>query len=330
MRIVFFEVAHWEKDFISNLFPNAVLTDEVLDENTVDKYSDSEIISTFIYSKLNKQILEKLTDLKFIATRSTGFDHIDLNVCREKNILISNVPEYGSNTVAEHTFALILSLTRKIYQAINQTRNLDFDHAKLTGIDLMGKTLGIIGLGKIGENVLRIAVGFQMNVKVYTRHHEEKLLAEFPFEYVELDNLISTSDIVTLHLPLTAETQHIINNRNIMNFKKGSYLINTARGGLVETEAILKGIDRGILDGVGLDVLEEEEDLKEELAVMAASEKEKDLKTLVLNHVLINHPKVLITPHNAFNSVEAIERIDKTTKENIEGFVNNSPINLVG
>jgi D-lactate dehydrogenase len=134
---------------------------------------------------------------------------------------------------------------------------------------------------------------------------------------------------VTLHLPLVDATKHIINKENILKFKKDSYLINTARGGLVETEAILLGIDRGILDGVGLDVLEEEEELDEEAAHLIQNESEQNLKTLVLNHVLINHPKVLITPHNAFNSREALQRIDQTTAEDIEAFLKGAPINLI-
>ena len=329
VNIVFFEVQQWEKENLTKSFPDAKQISEEISETSASQFQDAEIISTFIYSKLDRQMLQLFPNLKFVATRSTGFDHIDLAYCKEKNIQVSNVPEYGSNTVAEHTFALILSLTRKIYQAINQTRNLNFDHESLTGIDLNGKTIGIIGLGKIGINVLRIAVGFQMNVKVFNKHREEALLAQFPFEYTDLDDLISSSDVVTLHLPLNEETKHIINKENIMKFKKGSYLINTARGGLVETEAVLLGIDKGILDGVGLDVLEEEEEMQEEAAVMVSKDSEGDLKTIVLNHVLINHPKVLITPHNAFNSREALERIDETTKENIEAFLKGTPTNLV-
>ncbi len=329
MNIVFFETAPWERENLAKHFPSAILTDQKLTAENADNFKDAEIISTFIYSKIDKNVLDKLLSLKLIATRSTGFDHIDIAVCREKDIKISNVPEYGTNTVAEHTFALILSLTRKIYQSINQTRNLDFDHSKLTGLDLYGKTLGIIGLGKIGEQVLRIGLGFGMNVLVYTRTRDERLLGYYSFGFVDFDTLISSSDIVTLHVPLNEQTKHIINKENILKFKKGSYLINTARGGLVETEAILMGINQGILDGVGLDVLEEERELTEELAVLSKKENEDNLKTLVLNHVLINHPKVLITPHNAFNSREALVKIDATTIENIQSFINGRPTNIV-
>lgn len=162
MNIVFFETKSWEKDHLSPAFPDARVTSDKLSQENASQYKDAEIISCFIYSKLDKSTLEQFPNLKLIATRSTGFDHIDMGFCKLKEIKVVNVPEYGTNTVAEHTFALILSLTRKIYQSINQTRSLDFDHEKLTGIDLFGKTIGIIGLGKIGQHVLRIAEGFGM------------------------------------------------------------------------------------------------------------------------------------------------------------------------
>jgi D-lactate dehydrogenase len=329
MRIVFFEVQEWEKEPLKENLPDSILTSEKLTAENASNFKDADIVSTFIYSKIDGEVFDKIPKLQLIATRSTGFDHIDAAKASEKGVKISNVPEYGTNTVAEHTFALILSLTRKIYQSINQTRNLNFDHSQLTGIDLYGKTLGIIGLGKIGEQVLKIGLGFGMNVLVHTRTQDKRLLGYYSFGYVDFKTLIQKSDIVTLHLPLTAETKHVISTRNITYFKKGSYLINTARGGLVETEAILLGIDQGILEGVGLDVLEEEQELTEELAVLNKSENQENLKTLVLNHVLINHPKVLITPHNAFNSQEALTKIDRTTIENIENFINGHPKNLV-
>jgi D-lactate dehydrogenase len=150
------------------------------------------------------------------------------------------------------------------------------------------------------------------------------------FQLVDLNNLLQKADIVTIHLPLTKETHHIINKDNILNFKKGSYLINTARGGLVDAEAIMLGLEKGILEGVGLDVLEEEKELTEEVEILTRKYgQDIDLKTLVLDHILINHPKVVITPHNAFNSREALERILQTTINNIKGFIDNHPINIV-
>lgn len=330
MNLIFFEVAGWERDLLKESFPEAILIEEKLSLKNVNQYLSGEIISSFVYSELNREVLEKLPNLKFIATRSTGFDHIDQDYCREKGILISNVPEYGSRTVAEHTFALILTLTKKIYQSINQTKNFDFNHDNIRGIDLFGKTLGIIGLGKIGLEVLKIARGFGMKILVYNRSQQEELREKYQFNYVDLKTLLSESNIVSLHTPYTKETHHLINKENINSFKRGSFLINTARGGLIDTEAIILGLENGILEGVGLDVLEEEKELVDEIEVLTSVyKKDVDLKTIVLNHVLVNHPRVIITPHNAFNTKEALERITKTAISNVKSYLNNTPVNLV-
>ncbi|MDH7476039.1 MAG: NAD(P)-dependent oxidoreductase [Microgenomates group bacterium] len=330
MKIYFFEVASWEKELLQKNFPEAVLVEEKLTIENVRNFSEAQIVSTFVYSQLTKEVVDSLPNLKFIATRSTGFDHINVEYCKQRGILVANVPEYGSRTVAEHTFALILTLTRKIYQSINQAKNFDFNHENIRGVDIFGKTLGVIGAGKIGIEVIKIAKGFGMKILVFNRSQKQELAKELGFEYVDLQTLFKNSDIVSLHLPYNKNTHHIINKENIEFFKKGSFLINTARGGLVETEALVLGLEKGILSGVALDVLEGEKEIMDEIEVMTSSyKKDIDLKTLILNHVLVNHPKVIITPHNAFNTKEALERITKTTIENIKAFLNNKPQNLV-
>lgn len=329
MKISFFEVQEWEEQ-LKNAFPEATFTDHRIDAENVDQYTDTELVSCFVYSDLSKPVLEKLPNLKCIATRSTGFDHIDVAYCREKGIIVCNVPEYGSNTVAEFTFALIINLTRKMYQSVNQAKQLNFNHDEIRGVDLFGKTIGIIGLGKIGINVARIAKGFQMKTVVFNRSHDDALASEVGFSYVDLDTLLAESDIISLHLPLTPETKHIINAEAISKMKKGVFLINTARGGLIESESLMNGLKQQILGGVALDVLEEEQSLTDEAAVLNKHyKKEVDLKTLVLDHMLINHPNVLITPHNAFNSIEALNRIDEITVKNIQGFLAGQPNNAI-
>ncbi len=330
MKISFFEVQEWEKTSLLNKFPDAGSNEDELTEENADLFKDSEIVSTFINSTLNEKTLKKLPNLKFISIRATGFDNIDQPYCRTSGIKISNIPEYGSRTVAEYTFGLILNLTRKIYQSINQSKILNFEHSKLRGTDLFGKTIGIIGLGKIGINVAEIAKGFGMKILVSTRSKDPQIKEKVGFEYAELDNLLANSDVITLHLPLTPQTKHLINTENILKFKKGSYLINTARGGLIDTEALIIGLEQGILEGVALDVLEEERELAEEAEILTRGfKKEVDYETLIGNHILLNHPKVLITPHNAFNSKEALDRILDTTVENINAFINQKPINIV-
>lgn len=330
MQTVFFEVQEWEREELGSTFPGAQLVEEKLTSENAVKYRDAAILSTFIYSLVSENVLSQFPNLKLVATRSTGFDHIDVAYCKRKGIVVANVPEYGSNTVAEHTFALILSLTRRIPESISQMKQVNFNHKDIRGMDLYGKTIGIIGLGKIGRQVARIAQGFGMNVVAFTRKRLEDRPETDTFHYVPLDELLRTADIITLHLPLTAETRHLINKKNVSLCKRGSYLINTARGGLVEAEAILFGLTEQIFAGVGMDVFEGEKDLGEEAEILIRnSPYTTSFKTLLLNHVLLNHPKVIITPHNAFNSREALSRITTTTIHTIKEFEVGKLVNTV-
>lgn len=330
MKITYFEVEEWERPIIEKTFPEAQLVHDKLTADNSGDYADVEVASCFIYSKFTREAMDKMPNLKMVATRSTGFDHVDLEAAKERGIQVVNVPEYGSITVAEYAVALMINLSRKIYQSVNQAKQLHFEHHDLRGFDLAGKTLGIVGLGKIGSHVAQIANGFGMNIVVTNRTHYEDLAVKYGFKYVELDDLLAMSDIVTLHLPYNEHTHHTINRSNITKFKKGALIINTARGGLVETEALLMGLDKNIIEGVGLDVLEGEKDMTEEVEVLTHEFRNSEqLKTLVINHVLINHPKVLITPHNAFNSIEALMRIQNTTFDNINGFISGDVQNSV-
>lgn len=330
-KIVFLEVEDWERDYISSAFPDLqpVLTEEKLEDSNVINYQDAEIISIFIYSTISKDILEKLPNLKFIATRSMGFDHIDLAACKQKGILVSNVPTYGAHTVAEHTFALMLAVSRKIIPSVERAKRGDFSSVGLTGFDLFGKTLGVIGTGHIGKNVCELGLSFGMKVLANCRTEHPELIAK-GVKFVSLDELLANSDVVSLHLPYTPETEHIINSQNISKFKKGAILINTARGALVETQAILEGLEKGILSGAGLDVLEEENALKEEKEFLTADHiKKGDIQTQLLDHILLTRDDVVITPHNAFNSKEALSEILETSLGNVKSFMSGTPVDLV-
>jgi D-lactate dehydrogenase len=332
MKIAFFEIEDWEIPCLKKKFSHDELSffTEHLDEVNLQKIQDVEVISSFIYSSLSASVLTKLPKVRLITTRSTGFDHIDITYCKEKNITVCNVPTYGSNTVAEHTFMLIFALARKLVPSIENTRRGNFEIEGLRGFDLHGKTIGIIGLGHIGTEVIRIAKGIGMHIVCFTRHPDESLARKFQVTFLTLPELLRVSDVVTLHVPYTKQTHHLINKRNIKKMKKGSLLINTSRGGLIETEAILSGLDSGILQGVGLDVLEGECGIKEERQLLADKFKhECDLKTQLRNHVLLEKENVLVTPHNAFNSVEALHRILDVTVENIFAFDKGKPQNLV-
>ena len=331
MQIAFFELEKWEEEYIKTNLPNqeVLMIPEKLTLENASNYQNVEAVSIFIYTNLQKELIDKLPNLKFVATRSTGFDHIDLEYCKSKGIVVSNVPTYGAHTVAEHTFALILAISRKIVPSVEQAKRGDFSSENLQGFDLAGKTLGIIGTGNIGKNVAEIALSFDMNVLAFSRTQNEELVSK-GVKYLSLDEVINKSDVVTLHLPHTKETEHIINLSNIDKFKKGAVLINTARGSLVETQCILEGLEKGILSAVGLDVLEEESHLKEEREFLSTEYlKNADLKTELINHVLLTRDDVIITPHNAFNSREAVEEILESTVLNIQNFIANKPSNLV-
>jgi D-lactate dehydrogenase len=330
-KIVFFEVEAWEKGYINNALSSyqPILTEEKLTEDTISKYQDAEIISIFIYSTITREILEKMPSLKFIATRSMGFDHIDLTACKEKGIVVSNVPAYGAHTVAEHTFALMLAVSRKLIPSVERAKKGDFSSVGLTGFDLFGKTLGVIGTGHIGKNVCDLGISFGMKVVAYC-HHEDSDLCARGVKYVSLDDLLANSDVISLHLPHNGETEHLINSSNISKFKKGSILINTARGALIETKAILEGLEQGILAGVGLDVLEEENALKEEREFLSSEHIAKgDMQVELLDHILLDRDDVVITPHNAFNSKEALQEILETSLGNIKSFVGGAPVNII-
>ena len=334
MKIAFFELEGWEKPFLQNSLSEHEISfiDGKLDKDHLPNQKDADILSVFIGSQISPEVLQGFPNLKFITTRSTGFDHIDLKACQEKNILVANVPTYGANTVAEHAFALILGLSRKIYYSYERLRETgSFSLDGLRGFDLKGKTLGVIGTGHIGRHTIRIAKGFEMKILAYDPFPDLKLAQELDFEYKEkLDDLLGNSDIITLHAPLNEQTHHLINGDNIYKIKKGAYLINTARGGLVDTDALVKALKEKHLAGAALDVLEEEGAIKEELELLTSGKvEEHNIKTLLQNHVLIDMPNVIITPHNAFNSQEALQRILKTTVENIKAFASKQPQNIV-
>ena len=336
MKIAFFGLEKLEQTFFSKSFDNADISffEEKLDENNVDKAKDAEIVCVFVDSTVNKEVIDSMPALKFIATRATGFNNINCEYAKTKGILVSNVPAYGSHTVAEFAFGLILNLSRNIEKANNHIRELsDFNFSPIMeGFDLKDKTLGIVGTGKIGKNVAKIAKGFEMDVIAYDLYPDLVFAKENNFEYKSLKDVISKSDIITLHTPYNKESHHLINKENISIMKKGVYLINTARGELIDTDALIWGLSEGIIAGAGLDVLEGEKELKEETELLSSSKrlmKIEEYKMLLENHVLMDMPNVIITPHIAFYSREAVAEILKVTILNIQGFISGSPINLI-
>jgi len=331
MKIGFFEVKDWEKKFLKRRLKNFSLEfyPFALEESNWKIAKKFNVISVFIYSRISKEVISSLPSLKLITTRSTGFDHIDLKEAKKRKISVCNVPFYGENTVAEHTFALILSLSRNVHKSYLRTLRGDFSIEGLKGFDLKDKTLGVIGAGHIGLHVIRIAKGFGMQVLAFDTHQNKFLAEVLGFKYVSLEHLLKNSHIITLHVPYTKSTHHLINRENINLIKKGAILINTSRGAVVDTEALIEALDKKILSGVGLDVLEGEELIKEEKQLLYDKKKLEVLANLVKSHILLSRDNVVFTPHIGFYSQEALERILETTVGNIFRFLEGKPQNVV-
>jgi len=286
-------------------------------ESNLSSYEQVNILNLFIHTPINSETLQDLPNLKLINTRSTGYNHLDLEILKQSNIQATNVPEYGSDTVAEHTFALILEILKNTSALERNSEVLDFAANKnFLGSDLNNKTIGVIGGGKIGRNVIQIAQGFDMNVLVYDIYHDGFLEQVLNCKFVSLNYLLENSDIITLHTPLNSSTKELIDEEALSRLQKGVIVINTARGELISNNTLLKGLEENIIAAVGLDVIEGEGELFQG-------------KLNETQDQLLNHPKVIFTGHNAYQTKEALERIQQTSIKNIQSFLRGSPINLV-
>ncbi len=312
------------KEFALQFFP------EPIQDVPLKKFAKSDVLSVFIYSVVKKDVIRSMKHLTLIAARSTGFNHIDIHEAKKQGVTVVNVPYYGENTVAEHTFALILSLSRNIHKAYVRTLRNDFSLEGLRGFDLKGKTLGVIGAGSIGLHVIKMAKGFGLKVIAYDLKQNHFLAETLDFTYEPLDELLSRSDIISLHCPSNEHTHHMLNMKNIRKVKKGALFINTARGDLIETQALHYALNSGIFAGAGLDVFEGEELVKEENQMLSKNVPVEKLHALLQKNILLKMENVILTPHMAFDSVEAVERILQTTVDNILAFEKNSPQFVVG
>ena len=333
MHIAYFYNEEWEKEYMTKRLPNDTLV--FIQGSTLDNpdaaSTEAEVLAVFVNSKVDAALLQKFPNVKLIAARSTGFDHIDLAACGARGVIVANVPTYGEHTVAEFAMALLLALSRRIYDAYRRIETVgSFSQEGLRGFDLRGRTIGVVGTGHIGIYMIKMAKGFGMEVLAFDVRQDEALAAELGFRYVPFDELLAHSDVISLHAPYNPHTHHMINMDNVKKIKRGAYLINTARGGLVETAALAAGLEEGIIAGAGLDVLEEEGHMEDEAGLIVMPHpNEETLRTLLANHYFIRHPHVIVTAHIAFNTQEAIERILTTTIENIEAFRSGTPGNLI-
>lgn len=332
MKISIFEIEDWERESFSALQDDheVVFVREPLTAELTAEHSDAEAISTFIYSALDGSVLRNFAGLRLIATRSTGFDHIDTRYCAEHGVTVCNVPSYGENTVAEHVFGLLLTISHRLREALDRTRRGDFSVAGLQGFDLRGKTLGVIGTGQIGQCVIEIAKGFRMRVLAFDVKPDPAVADRLGFEYAGLEDLLGNSDVVTLHLPANDKTRNFLSADQFQRMKQGAVLINTSRGSVVDVQALLRALADGQIAAAGLDVLPEEPTIREEAELLhSLFHKKHNLETLLADHVLLRLSNVYITPHSAFNTREALQRILDTTLANICAFAQGKPNNVV-
>ncbi len=288
---LFLEVDPEDEVMIRHAFPDADIHSGVLEGDELLKVcQDRDVICCFIYTHFTRSVIDSLPALRCLCTRSVGYNHIDMDACRARGILVCNVPDYGSHVIAEHVFALLLSALRHVSDAERQVKEGNFDYHGLRGMALMGKTIGIIGTGKIGMKVARIASGFGMKIYAVDTCRVLELESEYGVRYVDLPTLLAHSDIVTLHVPSLPTTKHMMNMEAFALMKDGVILVNTARGELIDSTALVEALRSGKVAQALLDVLEHEKDF-------------------AWNKELITHPNVIVTPHIAFYADDSMQKM---------------------
>ena len=325
-KIVYFDVEQDEYSYLKSENEGKYdyfLTDQSLNsmDNIPQEYKNAKIISCFTTSRVGKEVLENFTELKLIALRSVGFNHIDINYCNEHDITVVNSPNYGNKSVAEFAFGLMLDVCRKITLSYLDYKDLKTNAQKYTGRELGGKTIGIVGLGAIGAEFARLAHGFDMNILGFDIKENETLKEQYMVEYTDFDTLLEKADFISLHSPLTDSNRHLYSDTSFKKMKNSAILINTARGEIVETQALYNALINKEIAGAGLDVLESEETISDTDYLSDISRlNNSTLKETILNSRLQQLDNVIITPHIAYNTAEAIYRILETTMRNINAF----------
>ena len=326
MKTVYFDVESYEEQFLKdNNNGNYILVNEPL--NDLDKikpeYADADIISVFTTSRVNRKVLEQFQNLKLIALRSVGFNHIDLDYCREHNIAVVNSPGYGNQSVAEFALALLMDVSRKVTASYDEYKNAKVTPANLMGTELCGKTIGIIGLGAIGAAFAKIAYGLDMKILGFDKFPKAELESKFNVKYTDFDTLLKESDFISIHAPLTKENYHMFNEESFNKMKNTAIIINTGRGELIDTSALFNALINKKIAGAGLDVLENEQTMTDFDYMIGLNRLDKlTLEQTIINSRLFQLDNVIITPHIAYNTKEAVNRILNTTVSNINAFIN--------
>lgn len=311
-KIAFFDTKPYDKEYFDRQNKNyeMVYFESKLNGHTAKLASDCDAVCAFVNDDIDKKAIDTLYQggVRVLAMRCAGYSNIDRQAAYGK-INVVRVPAYSPYAVAEHAMALLLTLNRKIHKAYIRTRDFNFSLVNLTGTDLHGKTVGVIGTGKIGKVFIDICRGFGMNVIAYDAFPDKSS----DIEYVDLNTLLANSDVISLHCPLNDGTHHILDESAFLKMKKGVFVINTSRGGLVDSEALLNALNNETVRGAGLDVYEEEADLFFE-DYSGTIVKDDTLS------LLVSRPNVIITSHQAFLTEEALENIATTTFENLDEF----------
>lgn len=312
--ILFFDVKEYEKPWFNKYNDEEYIFDYIeskLDEKTVALAKGYDGVCIFVNDRANGAVIRELAsyDVKLIALRCSGFNNVDIIEAEKCGVEVARVPTYSPYSVAEHAMAMLLTLNRKIHKAYIRTRDFNFSLSHLMGFDLHGKTVGVIGAGRIGKTFINICQGFGMRVLCYDIHPDQSE----KFEYVPLDILLAESDVVSLHCPLTPDTYHIIDKAAFDKMKFGCVLVNTSRGALIDSEALLTALREGKLGGACLDVYEEEADLFYE--DKSATGVKDELFSLI-----VSRPNVIVTSHQAYLTREALDDIARTTLANFDGF----------
>lgn len=311
--VAFFDTKSYDRESFKKFADENIklrLFENKLNIDTVSMAENCDAVCAFVNDDINKEVIEKLHSygVGIIAMRCAGYNNVDLKACKGK-IKIAHVPAYSPYAIAEHAMGMILLLNRKLHRAYIRTRDHNFSLEGLTGFDLKGKTVGIVGTGKIGRCFADICKGFGMEILGFDPYEN----SEFCGKYVTMEELLKNSDIISLHCPLTKENRHLINDKTVSQMKDGVFIINTSRGKLIDTQSVINGLKSQKIGAAGLDVYEEEtdlffEDYSEEIIL------DDTLSTL------ISMPNVLVTSHQAFLTREALSSIAETTMQNLRDY----------
>lgn len=318
IKIAFFDTKEYDKDLFDEYNKNygyeITYLESKLNSETAPLARGYDVVCIFVNDIVDEKTIEilKQCKIKLIALRCAGFNNVDIKKLG-KELVAVRVPDYSPYAVAEHAVALILSIDRKIYKAYQRTKKYNFTLNGLLGFDIHGKTVGVIGAGKIGKAFINIMNGFGTRVIAYDKFQDENIAKKMNFEYVDLDTLYKESDIISLHCPLTDENYKMINEETLNKMKNGVVLINTSRGKLIDTKSLINKLQEGKIGGLGLDVYEDEEDFF--LNDMSNSYiRDEELS------ILLTMPNVVVTSHQAFFTKEALNKIALDTCENIKEF----------